>query len=56
MFNLFKKKSKVDLLKEKHQKLQAESYQLSTSNRRESDKKLAEAEDVLNQIKELENK
>ncbi|MEN2281641.1 Lacal_2735 family protein [Algoriphagus sp. SE2] len=54
MFGLFKKKSKIDLLNEKYQKLQKEAYQLSTVNRTESDKKQAEAEEVLNEIKSLE--
>ncbi|MBN3519426.1 Lacal_2735 family protein [Algoriphagus lutimaris] len=56
MFGLFKKKSKIDLLKEKYQKLQQESYKLSTVNRMESDKKLAEAEEVYQEIKALETK
>ncbi|SIN72430.1 hypothetical protein SAMN05444394_1203 [Algoriphagus halophilus] len=54
MFGIFKKKSKIDLLKEKYQKLQHESYKLSTVNRTESDKKLAEAEEVYEEIKALE--
>jgi len=54
MFGLFKKKSKIDLLNEKYQKLQQEAYKLSTVNRTESDKKQAEAEEVLNEIKSLE--
>ena len=54
MFGLFKKKSKIDLLNEKYQKLQKEAYQLSTVNRTESDKKQAEAEEILNEIKSLE--
>lgn len=56
MFGIFKKKSKIDLLKEKYQKLQHESYKLSTINRMESDKKLAEAEKVIEEIKALETK
>lgn len=54
MFGLFKKKSKIDLLNEKYQKLQHEAYKLSTVNRTESDKKQAEAEEVLKEIKSLE--
>jgi uncharacterized protein Yka (UPF0111/DUF47 family) len=54
MFGLFKKKSKIDLLNEKYQKLQQEAYKLSTVNRTESDRKQAEAEEVLKEIKTLE--
>lgn len=54
MFGLFKKKSKIELLNEKYQKLQHESYKLSTVNRTESDRKQAEAEEVLKEIKTLE--
>lgn len=53
MFGLFKKKSKIELLEEKYKKLQQESYKLSTVNRTESDKKLAEAEEVIKEIELL---
>lgn len=54
MFGLFKKKSKLEKLNEKYQKLQTEAYQLSTSNRTQSDAKYAEAQEVLKEIEELE--
>ena len=54
MFGLFKKKSEMELLQEKYKKLQEEAYKLSTVNRTASDKKQAEAEEVLEQIKKLE--
>ncbi|MBN3582992.1 Lacal_2735 family protein [Algoriphagus aestuarii] len=54
MFGLFKKKSEIELLQEKYKKLQEEAYKLSTVNRTASDQKQAEAEEVLNQIKKLE--
>lgn len=54
MFGLFKKKSKLELLQEQYKKLQKEAYQLSTVNRTASDQKQAEAEAILNQIKQLE--
>ncbi|MBB6324945.1 transcription elongation GreA/GreB family factor [Algoriphagus iocasae] len=54
MFGLFKKKSEMELLQEKYKKLQEEAYKLSTVNRTASDKKQAEAEEVLDQIKKLE--
>lgn len=53
MFGLFKKKSEMELLQEKYKKLQEEAYKLSTVNRTASDKKQAEAEEILNQIKKL---
>ncbi len=56
MFNFFKKKSKVELLNEKYKKLQKEAYQLSTSNRMQSDLKYAEAQEVLKEIEALDNR
>lgn len=53
MFGLFKKKSKVELLEEKYQKLTNEAYILSKTNRTESDKKYAEAEEVQKEIETL---
>ena len=54
MFSFFKKKSEVEKLNEKYQRLQKEAYQLSTSNRMESDLKYAEAQEVLKQMEALE--
>jgi len=54
MFKFFKKKSKVDILNDKYQKLQKEAYQLSTSNRMQSDLKYAEADAVLKEIENIE--
>jgi len=54
MFGIFKKKSKIDLLNKKYQKLQTEAFKLSTVNRRDSDIKQAEAEEVLKEIRVLE--
>jgi len=56
MFNLFKKKSEVDKLSDKYKKLMEESYKLSTSNRKQSDAKRAEAEEVLKKIDVLRSK
>lgn len=53
MFGLFKKKSKKDILNKKYKKLMEESYQLSHSDRKASDLKRAEAEDVLKEIDAL---
>ncbi len=56
MFGLFKKKSELDLLRDQYKKLQKESFELSKTNRSESDKKLAEAEEVYKKIEALKNK
>ena len=55
MFGLFKKKSEVDKLNEKYQKLMEESFRLSTSNRTASDQKAQEADQILKQIEALQS-
>ena len=55
MFNLFKKKSEVEKLQEKFEKLMKEWHSLSSVNRAESDKKYAEAEVIAKQIEALSN-
>lgn len=54
MFSFFKKKSPKDELTSQYKKLLEEAYQLSRTNRKASDQKMAEAEAVLAQIKVLE--
>ncbi|MDO8896946.1 MAG: Lacal_2735 family protein [Bacteroidales bacterium] len=54
MFGLFKKKSAKDKLYDQYEKLMAQSHALSTSNRTESDKKYAEAQEILKQLDALE--
>lgn len=56
MFGLFKKKSKADQLYTRYEKLMAQSHALSSLNRAESDKKFAEAQELINQIEALEQK
>ena len=56
MFGLFKKKSKKDVLLGKYKKLNEEAYKLSHHDRKASDKKLKEANDILEQIDALEEK
>ena len=56
MFGLFKKKSEIDKLREQYKKLQEESFSLSKINRSESDKKLAEAEEVYKKIEAVKQK
>ncbi|GAA4826510.1 Lacal_2735 family protein [Algivirga pacifica] len=53
MFGLFKKKDPKEQLQKKYEKLLKESHTLSTSNRIESDKKYAEAMEVLKEIEKL---
>lgn len=54
MFGLFKKKSKADQLRDKHKKLLEEAYKLSTSDRKASDLKTAEANEVMLELEALE--
>ena len=53
MFNFFKKKSELQVLQEQYQKLLKESYDLSHTNRKLSDLKAAEAQEVLQKIENL---
>lgn len=53
MFNLFKKSSDRERLEKVYKKLLEESFRLSTSNRKASDLKRAEAEEVLKRIEAL---
>jgi len=55
MFGLFKKKSPVQVLEEKYQKLMKESFDLSKSNRKLGDEKYAEAQKIMDQIESLKN-
>ena len=50
MFGLFKKKSEKEILQAKYARLLAEAHKLSTSNRKLSDAKIAEAEEVMKKI------
>ncbi|MFS4481404.1 Lacal_2735 family protein [Hyunsoonleella sp. 2307UL5-6] len=53
MFGLFKKKSEKEKLQEQYKKLLKEAHSLSTSNRKRSDQKAFEAEEVMKQIEKL---
>jgi len=53
MFGLFKKKTEVEKLQEKYQKLMKEAFDLSKINRSGSDSKYAEADEVQKQIDTL---
>lgn len=53
MFGLFKKKSEKDKLYEKYQKLTKEAHSLSTVNRKLSDQKVFEAEEVMKKLEQI---
>jgi hypothetical protein len=50
----FTRKSKKDKLNEQYKKKLEQAYKMSTSNRSESDRLTAEANDILEEIKKLE--
>jgi len=54
MFGLFKKKSEKDKLYKQYQKLTKEAHSLSTSNRKLSDQKTYEAEEIMKQLEILQ--
>nr|MBX2829459.1 Lacal_2735 family protein [Flavobacteriaceae bacterium] len=47
MLGLFKKKSEKQKLQEQYEKLLKEAHRLSTSNRKLSDQKVFEAEEIM---------
>lgn len=53
MLRFFKSKSKLEKLQKQYEKLMSEWHQLSSVDRSKSDKKYAEAQDILNQIEIL---
>lgn len=53
MFGLFKKKTEKEKLQAKHEKLLQEAFNLSKTNRKASDKKTAEADEVAKAIAQL---
>ena len=53
MFGLFKKKSEAEKLRDQYTKLLEEAHRLSTSNRKLSDQKAFEAEEVMKQLERL---
>ena len=54
MFGLFKKKSEKEVLLEKYKKLTEEAYKLSHYDRKKSDQKTKEADEILQKINALE--
>ncbi len=55
MFGLFKKKSEAEKLQDEYAKLMKEAFVLSKSDRKKSDAKTAEAEEILKKIEALKN-
>ncbi len=55
MFGLFKKKSKVEILQKKYEKLMKAAFDLSKTDRTASDRKQEEAHKVLEEIEALKN-
>lgn len=53
MFGLFKKKSEKEKLQIQYEKLLKEAHTLSTSNRKMSDQKVFEAEEIMKKIEKL---
>ena len=53
MFGLFKSKSQKERLQEKYEKLLSEAHKLSTVNRKLSDQKAYEAEEVMKQLEKM---
>ena len=54
MFNLLNKKTKLEKLEIQYKKLLEEAYKLSTTDRKLSDKKTAEANAILKEMEGLE--
>ena len=53
MFGLFKKRSEKDKLYEQYQMLTKEAHRLSTTNRKLSDQKVYEAEEIMKKLEKL---
>ena len=53
MFGLFKKKSEKEKLQEQYDKLLKEAYILSSTNRKMSDQKTFQANEILEQLEKL---
>ena len=56
MFGLFKKKSEKEKLQAQYEKILQEAHSLSATNRKRSDKKTYEAEEVMKQLDDAANK
>lgn len=53
MFGIFKKKSEKEKLQSQYEKLLKEAHTLSTTNRKMSDQKTFEADEIMKKIEQL---
>jgi len=53
MFGLFKKKSEKEKLQNQYEKLLKEAHALSNTNRKMSDQKVFEADEIMKQLEKL---
>ncbi|MDW5290871.1 Lacal_2735 family protein [Formosa sp. PL04] len=53
MFGLFKKKSEKEKLQAQYEKLLKDAHSLSTTNRKMSDQKIFEAEEIMKKLEKL---
>ena len=53
MFGLFKKKSEKEILREQYKKLSKEAFRLSSINRKLSDQKSFDAEEIMKRIETM---
>lgn len=56
MFGIFKKKTAIEKLQEKYNKLMEEAFKLQSINRKDSDQKYLEADIILKKIEALQAK
>lgn len=54
MFGLFKRKTEREKLQQRYENLLQEAHRLSTTNRKLSDRKTFEAEEVMTQLQQLD--
>lgn len=54
MFGLFKKKTEKEKLQEQYKKLMKEAHSLSSTNRKLSDQKVFEAEEIMKQYDKID--
>lgn len=50
MFNFFRKKTKMEIVQRKYEQLMKESHTLSKTDRKQSDEKYAEAQELLKEM------
>jgi hypothetical protein len=53
MFGLFKKKSEKEKLQDKYEKLMGEAHKLASTNRKLSDEKIFQANEIMKKLEKL---